>query len=68
LRFAIGGHRLNCVSPTYSSVMPGKPLVLVGSRGFFEISVNQGNAARFFAARRGASVTVWMDNAPPQIP
>ena len=67
LRLAIGGHRINCVSPTYSSVMPGKPLVLVGSRGFFEISVNQGNAARFFTARRGASVTVWMDNAHPQV-
>ncbi len=68
LRFAIGEHRLSVVSPTYSSVKPGTPLVLVGSRGLFEISVNQGNASRFFAARRGTSITVWIDSAPPQLP
>lgn len=68
LRLAIGGHKLNCLSPTYNSVSPGTPLVLVGSRGFFELSVNQGNAARFFAARRGTSITVWIDSAHPQVP
>ena len=62
LRLAIGQHKLNCLSPTYDSVKPGTPLVLVGSRGFFEISVNQGNAARFFAARTGTSITVWIDS------
>ena len=62
LRFAIGRHNLNCLSPTYDSVKPGNPLVLVGSRGFFEISVNQGNAARFFSARTGTSITVWIDS------
>ena len=68
LRFAIGGHRLNVLSPTYNSVKPGTPLVLVGSRGLFEISVNQGNASRFFAARRGTSITVWIDSASPMLP
>jgi S-adenosylmethionine hydrolase len=68
LRFAIGGHTFNCLSSTYNSVRPGTPLVLVGSRGFFEISVNQGNAARFFAVRKGTSITVWIDSAHPQVP
>ncbi|MGD8270623.1 MAG: SAM-dependent chlorinase/fluorinase, partial [Desulfobacterales bacterium] len=62
LRFAIGRHNLNCLSPTYDSVKPGNPLVLIGSRGLFEISVNQGNAARFFSARTGTSITLWIDN------
>jgi len=68
LQLAIGGYRLNCLSPTYDSVKPGTPLALVGSRGFFEISINQGNAARFFAARRGTSITVWIDSSHPQVP
>lgn len=62
LRFAIGQHNLNCLSPTYDSVKPGTPLVLIGSRGFFEISVNRGNAARFFAARSGTSISAWIDS------
>lgn len=62
LRLAIGQHNLNCLFPTYDSVKPGTPLVLIGSRGFFEISVNQGNAARFFAARTGTSITIWIDS------
>jgi hypothetical protein len=62
LRLAICQHNLNCLSPTYDSVKPGTPLVLIGSRGFFEISVNQGNAARFFAARTGTSITIWIDS------
>ena len=66
LRLAIGRQRLNCLSPTYDSVKPGTPLVLVGSRGFFEISVNQGNAARFFAARTGTSISVKIDSAQQQ--
>ncbi|MGW8188085.1 MAG: SAM hydrolase/SAM-dependent halogenase family protein [Desulfobacterales bacterium] len=68
LRLAIGGYRLNCLSPTYDSVKPGTPLALIGSRGFFEISINQGSAARFFAARRGTSITVWIDSSHPQVP
>jgi hypothetical protein len=63
LRLVIGRHKLNCLSATYESVTPGTPLFLVGSRGFFEISVNQGNAARFFAARTGNSITVWIASA-----
>jgi S-adenosyl-L-methionine hydrolase (adenosine-forming) len=66
LRLAIGGHRLDCLSLTYDSVEPGTPLVLVGSRGLFEISVNQGDAARYFAARTGTSISVTIDRAQPR--
>jgi hypothetical protein len=68
LRLAIGRQKLNRLSPTYDSVRPGTPLVLVGSRGLFEISVNQGSAARFFAAQTGTSITVWIDSDHPQLP
>ncbi|MFO7688064.1 MAG: SAM-dependent chlorinase/fluorinase [Desulfobacterales bacterium] len=61
LRFIIGQHSLTGLFPTYASVKPGSPLVLVGSRGFFEIAVNQGNAARFFAARTADPISVWTD-------
>lgn len=64
LRFLIGTHRLERLSRTYGSVEPGTPLVLVGSRGFFEISINQGSAADFFAAEPGTPVTVWIDTTP----
>jgi S-adenosylmethionine hydrolase len=62
LRFAIGRHTLNCLSSSYDSVKPGIALVLVGSRGFFEISVNRGNAALFFSARTGTPISVWTDS------
>ncbi len=38
------------ISGTYENVAAGTPLVLWGSSGQLEISVNQGNAADFFAA------------------
>jgi S-adenosylmethionine hydrolase len=38
------------ISETYENVAVGTPLVLWGSSGHLEISVNQGNAADFFAA------------------
>ncbi|MFZ0613162.1 MAG: SAM-dependent chlorinase/fluorinase [Desulfobacterales bacterium] len=64
VRFLIGAHHLDRLSRTYGSLKPGIPLVLVGSRGFFEISINQGSAADFFAATPGTPVTVWIDNTP----
>ena len=34
---------------TYSTVKPGEAVALIGSHGFIEIAINQGNAAHFQA-------------------
>ncbi|MCF6154853.1 MAG: hypothetical protein E3K36_06280 [Candidatus Brocadia sp.] len=45
---------------TYMDVKPGEPLVLFGSAGFLEISVNQGNAQKYFKVDRGNKIMVEM--------
>jgi len=42
----------------YGDVKKQQPLALIGSHGFLEISVNQGNAARVFKARVGDKVVI----------
>jgi len=44
----------------YSDVEKQQPLAIIGSHGFLEISVNQGNAARVFKARVGTKVAVYL--------
>jgi S-adenosylmethionine hydrolase len=39
--------------PAYGNVSKGKPLAILGSHSFLEISINQGNAARKFEAKAG---------------
>jgi S-adenosylmethionine hydrolase len=51
-----GGVRLRVVD-TYGDVSSGEPLALVGSAGFIEVAVRDGNAARTFALERGAAVS-----------
>lgn len=43
----------------YAEVDVEKPLAIVGSHDFLEISVNQGSAAKFFGARTGDKVTLY---------
>jgi S-adenosyl-L-methionine hydrolase (adenosine-forming) len=42
---------------TYSDVKSGEGVALIGSRGFVEVSVRDGNAARKLGVGRGATVT-----------
>jgi S-adenosylmethionine hydrolase len=42
----------------YGEVAKGKPLLILGSHDFLEISVNQGSAAKLLAVKRGDSVHV----------
>ena len=42
----------------YGETKPQEPLTLIGSHGFLEISVNQGNAAEKFKIKAGDIVTV----------
>jgi hypothetical protein len=43
----------------YADVESQKPLALVGSHNFLEISVNQGNAAEAFKIKSGDKVTLY---------
>lgn len=58
VQVSIGEHTLKGMYPSYSAVAPGKALVLVGSTGFLEIGVNQGNAARLLGVQIGDAITV----------
>lgn len=42
----------------YAEVEKDKPLALLGSHNFLEISINQGDAAKFFKVKNGDKVTV----------
>ena len=46
------------LSRTYSQVEPGRPLALVGSTGYLEISVNGGSAAESMGLGPGTAVSV----------
>lgn len=48
------------LSKTYTDVKQGEPLLLLGSAGFLEISVRQGNAQKYFKVNRGTSIMVQM--------
>ena len=42
---------------TYSDVKSGEGVALIGSRGFVEVSVRDGNASQTLGVGRGATVT-----------
>jgi S-adenosyl-L-methionine hydrolase (adenosine-forming) len=51
-------HKIAGIAFTYNDVDPGGLLVLLGSSGFLEISINQGNAARKLDIEPGDPVRV----------
>ncbi len=53
------GHKLKLkLCQTYGEIKVHTPLALIGSHGFLEISINQGNAAKKFKTKTGDRVTV----------
>jgi hypothetical protein len=42
----------------YGETKPHQPLALIGSHGFLEIALNQGNAAKKFKAKPGEEITI----------
>lgn len=56
----IGKKKITGLSKTYADVHAGEPLVLFGSAGFLEVSVNQGNARKFFKVDSGNKIMVEM--------
>lgn len=56
LTLTVGKEKIKGLSNTYADVKTGMPLMLIGSAGFLEISVNQGNAKKHFMAKQGHKV------------
>ena len=56
----IGRKKVVGLSNTYLDVNAGEPLVLFGSAGFLEVSINQGNAQKYFRVDRGNKIRVEM--------
>ena len=56
----INGKLINGVSEFYESVHRNQGLALIGSDGYLEISVNQGNAQHFYDVRKGDPVNVFV--------
>lgn len=52
-----GGVRIP-FQPFYSAVLKGSPLAVLGSSGFVEIAINQGNAAKELSLGPGTSVII----------
>ena len=64
LETTIGKKKIMGLSKTYTDVKPGEPLVLFGSAGFLEVSINQGNAQRYFKADKGSKIIIEIGQSP----
>ena len=60
----IGKKKMLGLSKTYTDVKPGEPLVLIGSAGFLEVSINQGNAQKYFKADKGSKIIIEIGQSP----
>ena len=58
IQIKIGWHNISGLSETYASAPSKTLLALIGSRGYLEIAVNKGNAARVLNAEKGDIVRV----------
>lgn len=56
----VGGQVVSGIRRTYADGDPGRPLAVIGSRGYLEIAVNGGNAQQYFGIRPGDAVILWM--------
>jgi S-adenosylmethionine hydrolase len=46
------------LSTTYADVKPMQPVALIGSHGYLEIALNQGDAAARFGVKAGDQITL----------
>lgn len=56
ISLAVGSHRIGKLSRSYSDVENKQPLVVIGSSGFLEIAVRNGNAQKQLSINRGDKV------------
>jgi len=55
---SVGTMKITGMVKTYADVKAGMPLALIGSAGFLEISINHGNAQKYFKAEKGQKVCI----------
>jgi S-adenosylmethionine hydrolase len=48
----------------YGETKPQEPVILIGSHGFLEISINQGNAAKRFETKAGDKIKLLLQGRP----
>ena len=58
LEILIGKNRIKGLSDSYSSVKHHHPLAIIGSFGYLEIALNQGNAGRYFKVKKGDMIFI----------
>ncbi|MDM8538157.1 SAM-dependent chlorinase/fluorinase [Desulfobacterales bacterium HSG17] len=58
IKVSIGRHRMTGLSRSYDSTDFQHPLAIIGSRGYLEIAVNQGNAMEYFGIEKGDGVRI----------
>ncbi len=58
IRIRIGSHTIDGIHRTYENVRRNTALGLIGSRGYLEVAVNMGNAARILKAGKGDPLRV----------
>ncbi len=58
LEIVIGKEKIIGLCASYMDVGKGRPLAIIGSTGYLEISINQGNAQKHFKARRESKVMI----------
>jgi S-adenosylmethionine hydrolase len=58
IRIKIGSHVICGMTETYGSGRSNTPLAIIGSRGYLEIAIKNGNAAQVLDARKGDAVRV----------
>lgn len=62
LHLHLGPVTIERLSPTYAEVAPGECVALVGSHGYLEIAVNQGNAAKLLRQKVGAPLAIHLEH------
>jgi hypothetical protein len=58
LEIKIGNTSIKGVSPSYADTEPNQPLAIMGSFGYLEIALNQGNARRALGIAKGDPITL----------
>jgi len=57
----LAGYKLKLkLGKAYGEAEPQEPLALIGSHGFLEIALNQGNAAEKFETKPGDKIKLWL--------
>lgn len=58
LETTIGRKKIVGLCKTYTDVKAGEPLLLFGSTGFLEVSINRGNAQEYFKVDQGRTINI----------